>query len=265
MTIDPRPTPEAEHLAEQESLLAELVDQLARQEEALAESASQLAKFREEYLRRFGPLYAEYDRLQAEIARRIAESSGTPEAINEAEDAARRATASQESTGDEAQPQAPVLSRQAPSPDLKALFREAAKRIHPDLATDEDEKSRRHELMAALNAAYDQGDAQAIQNILAGEDARPEAITGDDVGARLMRTIRKIAQVRRRFTELVSLTESLEADPLYRLFQECRDLWEAGDDPLALDEAALRERIAESHIALAQLIAEGARAQRSLS
>ena len=49
--------------------------------------------------------------------------------------------------------------------------REAAKRIHPDLATDAAEKARRHELMAALNAAYERTDVEAIQRILDGENA----------------------------------------------------------------------------------------------
>jgi hypothetical protein len=45
----------------------------------------------------------------------------------------------------------------------------------------------------------------------AAKRIQPEAIRGDDIGARLMRAIRKIAQVRGRFTELVELTEALRS------------------------------------------------------
>ena len=141
-----------------------------------------------------------------------------------------------------------------PAPEVKALYREAAKRIHPDLATDGAEKERRTTLMAALNAAYDAGDADAIQRILDGESSRPEAIVGDDIGAQLMRVIRKIAQVRGRFTELVALNAALRSDPLFVLFDTSREEWEAGGDPLAADEESLRERMMSAHARLTALL-----------
>jgi hypothetical protein len=116
--------------------------------------------------------------------------------------------------------------------------------------------------MAALNAAYAACDEAAIRRILDGESARPEAVVGDDTGARLVRVLRKIAQVRARFTELVQLTEALEADPLYRLFSQCREAWVANEDPLAEDEAALRTRIASAHAQLAALTMADAKRPR---
>jgi hypothetical protein len=104
--------------------------------------------------------------------------------------------------------------------------------------------------MAALNAAYAAGDADAIQRILDAEASRPEAIIGDDIGARLMRTIRRIAQVRDRFTELAELTDALRSDPLFVLFEASRADWASARDPLAEDEVSLRERIASAHARL---------------
>jgi len=251
-----RLTPEAEHLAEQERLVAELTEQLTSKEADFAETGSAFARFRAGYLRRFAPLYAELDRLEAEIAQHIADTEPTPASQAKAAEAAVQAEESQQAIDDQsAEPDADDGNGPATlSPELKALYRDAAKQIHPDLATDDAEKERRQPLMAALNAAYDAGDGDAIQRILDGEASRPEAITGDDIGARLMRVIRKIAQVRGRFTELVELTKALSSDPLYVLFEASRADWEASLDPLAVDEASLRERIASAHARLAALV-----------
>ena len=260
MTTQPHLTPEAKHLAEQERLLEELTDQLTAKEAEFAETGSAFARFRAEYLRRFAPLYVELDRLEAEIARRIAHEEATPAAHAKAAAASARAEESQKALGDgQAAEAADETGPVVVPPELKALYRDAAKRIHPDLATDEAEKERRTTLMAALNAAYDAGDSDAIERILDGEASRPEAITGDDIGSRLMRVIRKIAQVRGRFTELVELNAALRTDPLFVLFEQCRDDWEAGGDALAEDEASLRERLASAHARLAALVMAAAK------
>jgi hypothetical protein len=256
MTSQPRLTPEAEHLAQQEKLLEELTEQLTTREAEYAETGSAFARFRVEYIRRFAPLYAELDRIEADIARRIAADEGTSAAQANADEATARAVESEKALdeADGTSADSVEFGPGAQKPELKALYRDAAKRIHPDLATDPAEKERRHTLMAALNAAYAAGDQDAIQRILDGETARPEAILGDDIGARLMRVIRKIAQVRGRFTELVELNRALRLDPLFVLFEECRPDWEAGRDPLAADETSLRERIAAARARLAALL-----------
>ncbi len=262
MTTQPWLTPEAEHLAEQERLLEDLTDQLTAKEAEVAEAGSAFARFRAEYLRRFAPLYAELDQLEAEIARRIAQEEATLAAHTKAAQAAAQADESQQALGE-----GPARAAEAgdetrptpPAPELKALYRDAAKKIHPDLATDEAEKERRTTLMAALNAAYAAGDADAIQRIVDSESSRPEAIVGDDIGANLMRVIRKIAQVHGRLTELVALNEALRSDPLFVLFETSRAEWEAALDPLAADEASLRERMASAHARLATLVSAAAK------
>ncbi len=261
MTTQARLTPEAEHLAEQERLLEELTEQLTAKEAEFAETGSAFARFRSDYLGRFGPQYAELDRLEAEIASRIAQHEETPAAWAKASEAAARADESQQAIAERSADPSPIEDlpgREAPTDEARSLYREAAKRIHPDLAMDSAEKERRHQLMAALNADYADGDVDAMRRIIDGEDARPEAIVGDDIGARLMRAIRRIAQVRGRFTELVELTDALRSDPLFVLFEECRTDWSAGLDPLAADEASIQQRIASAHARLAALVMEAA-------
>ena len=259
-------TPEAEHLAGQERLLAELTEQLATKETEFATLAAELARFRVQYLGRFAPLYAEIDRLDAEIARQIAANDGSRAAHARAAEAAARADESREAEAEAREAGAAsdkVTERTQPPPELRDLYRQAAKKIHPDLAADDVERERRTALMAWLNAAYEAGDAEAIRRILADEAARPEAIIGDDVASRLLRVIRKISQVRGRLTELAELTEALEADPIYTLFAQSRVAWEAGEDPFAEDEASLRTRIASARAQLTALVMAAARQAES--
>lgn len=240
-------TPEAEHLAEQERLLAELTEELAAREAEFATEGVEFARFRLEYLRRFAPLYAEVDRLEAEIARRLAQQEPTVDRMTEADSAEQRAQDSERILHDAREDAGPAWeaeeARRAPEPELRDLFRQAAKKLHPDLAASDEERTRRTAAMAALNAAYERGDAETIRRILADEAVRPEAVEGDGVAARLVRVLRRIHQVRARLAELQRLTADLATDPMHTLFVQAREEWLAGGDPLAEDEAAIRARI----------------------
>ena len=58
---------------------------------------------------------------------------------------------------------------QAPPEELKIMFRDAAKKIHPDLADDEQDRELRTKFMSELNDAYANGDAEAMDKILGKE------------------------------------------------------------------------------------------------
>ena len=260
-----RRTPEEEHLAEQEHWLAELTEQLATKETEFATASAEFGRFRAAYLRRFAPLYQELDELEAEIARLLAIREDTPAAQGRAQAAASRASESEEAArlaGGAAIPSEPEFAGRAVDPELRDLYRRAAKLIHPDTAADDAERERRTRVMAAVNEAYARGDLEAIRRIIDGEAARPEAIEGDDVASRLVRTVRKIAQIRARFVELVQLEASLTSDAMWQLFADGRNAWNAGGDPLAEDEAALRARIASAKARLEALVSTGTQAQR---
>lgn len=255
-------SPEAEHLAEQERVLGELVERLAAKEADFAETGAAFARFRAEYLRRFAPIYVELDGLERRIAERLAQDDPTPAATATATAATFRAAESQrlleEATAGPPDAMSPS-GDEGPSDDLRSIYRDAAKRIHPDLATDDDEKARRHGLMAALNAAYGAGDIDAIQRILDGEDSRPEAIVGDGIMVELQRVIRRIRQVHGRFKELEQLEDVRRSDPLFTLFEGAREAWQEGHDALAEDEAYLRRQIRSAEARLAALLRAPAR------
>jgi hypothetical protein len=254
-----RRTPEDEHLVDQERLLDEVTEQLATKETEFATLGVEFARFRAAYLARFAPLYAELDRLEAEIARILADRFGDDGAAaaasraqaEEAEARAEESASAAESVEAQPAPQA------EPTPDMKALYRQVAKTVHPDLAGNDAERARRTRLMAAASQAYAAGDEQALQHLFDGEAARPEAIVGEDVGSRLVRVLRKIAQVRERFTELVELHASLEGDPMWTLFDTIREATSQGEDPLEQTERDLRARTRSATAQLAALRAEG--------
>jgi len=57
---------------------------------------------------------------------------------------------------------------------LKKLYRELARRFHPDLGADQAERDRRTAIMSQINAAYAAGDADALQALAEG-DGDPSA------------------------------------------------------------------------------------------
>ena len=84
---------------------------------------------------------------------------------------------------------------------LKSLYREVAKRVHPDLTSDEADRSRRQRLMAEANRAFEQGDAYRLAKILEDSDGRREAIPETDAPPDLARAVRKITlKARLHFT-----------------------------------------------------------------
>ncbi len=143
-------------------------------------------------------LYAELDEWNARLAELRAEQAGTPEAKAEADEARTQAEEAYSAAHGEAAEVQPFT----PSPELKKLYREAAKRVHPDTATDEADRARRERLMKEVNAAYASGDEDALRRILAGLDTSPDAVQGSGIGADLIRVLRQLKQIRDRIAAI---------------------------------------------------------------
>ena len=92
--------------------------------------------------------------------------------------------------------------------------------IHPDLALDDDERERRHGLMAKLNDAYSAGDQNLLNKLVEEYRDSPNLITGDTIGDELVRAIRQIAQVKARLKELREEKFTLELSELFILQQK---------------------------------------------
>lgn len=101
-----------------------------------------------------------------------------------------------------------------PEKELRKLFRELARKVHPDLASDPDERRRRHEFMAEATRAYRADDHRRLQWLLEHWEATPTLPPGWDPDSRLARTNQQIAWVRYRITEMHHLVAALHASPL---------------------------------------------------
>jgi hypothetical protein len=133
---------------------------------------------------------------------------------------------------------------------LKNLYREVARRIHPDLATDEADRVRRQEFMARANRAYEEGDESRLRTILEEYESSPDTIVGEAIGSELVRVIRKIAQVKRRLSEIAGETNLVTQLELMILKTRVSEAAAQGRDILAEMARSIRVRIGEAQSTL---------------
>ncbi|MFE1781880.1 J domain-containing protein, partial [Streptomyces sp. NPDC059506] len=156
---------------------------------------------------RLGPVYARLDELDAQIAEAVAARSGTEEDARAAREARERAMPMPDvdelfgrpapegpdrprdtpqhhrsalappppaPAPDRPTPSAPEPPRRVrPSREAQRLYRELARRAHPDLAQDAAEQERRSAFIARVNEAYGHGDEQRLRELAQEWEAGP--------------------------------------------------------------------------------------------
>jgi myosin heavy subunit len=236
-------SPAEEELAKKRDELVLLQNQLAEQELFLANMRAELAAFEGQYLRQVGTLYAELDDWNAKIAETIAEQDGSEEARSGAAQARAQAEESQAAAHGEA-----AESKEfKPSAELKSLYREAARRVHPDLATDDTDRRRREHLMKEVNRAYQQGDTDALRRIIEEYESSPESVKGTGVAADLERVIRQIKQVRNRLAQIELEITSLINSDIAKLKAKAEQARKEGRDLLAEMAKDVKSRVELAH------------------
>jgi len=254
-------TPEEQELEKKRAELAVLEEELAQRELEVETLEGELRSFERHYLRMVGVKYAELDEIEAQIAEHLARAKPkNKKAQAKAQEARLKAEDSAGATQD-AVVEGAEREEFKPSESLKKLYREAAKSFHPDLTTDEDERERRHRFMAEANQAYQDRDEERLQAILREWKTSPDTVKGEGVGADLVRTIRKIAQVQARLSAIDEQMESLKKSDLYRLRMKVIAAEEDERDLLTEMAEQLDGDIAEARKRLETLtISRGARA-----
>ncbi|MFJ4687777.1 hypothetical protein [Streptomyces sp. NPDC088789] len=203
-------TPEAEQSRPE----ARLEKAVRAAEQALIEYEIAVETFRVEvdnfsrlHHQRLGPMYARLEELDARIAEARAARTGDPEDLAKAHELRARVMPMPDveelfhgwMDGEGLFPEAVAMltdqpvrppQRVRPTEEARRLYRELARKAHPDLAQEEGERTRREEFITRVNAAYARGDETELRE-LAEEWAagpRPEEqgpIESEELYARL--------------------------------------------------------------------------------
>ena len=231
--------PEEEEILRKREELAAIRATLAERELEFVDLRSQLAAFEGRYLRQVGSLYAELDEWKARISElhaRLDPSAAANAQAREAREQARQAY--KDSHG-----KASETRDFIPSPELKSLFREVAKRIHPDFCRDASDLERRTSFMAEANRAYEAGDAETLHRILDEYQDGADAVKGEGIGAELIRIIRQISQARERVAAIEQELSALRQSEIALLKKQAEEREQEGRDLLAELATAVREEI----------------------
>lgn len=247
-----RKTPEELELDRKRAELGAAETQLAQDELDLATLRATLVHLEARYLRVVGSRYAELDDLNARIAEALANQAPEDQEAH-AKATHARVQAQQSASVAGAIPWEQEEQRFKPSEDLKRLFREVAKALHPDLTTDEEGRIQRTRLMAEANQAYQQGDHARLEAILREWETSPDAVQGEGPGPELIRAIRKLSQITERLAAIRIETERLKHSDLFRLKFRMEEAESHGRDLFAEMAFEIGRQIEAARRRLAQL------------
>jgi hypothetical protein len=189
--------------------LAALQLQLAARETELTAASDELRQLQAKYLKAVGGFYRKLVDLEAAIVEaEIAAGLRVPAPPEDAADT--------EDSADVEGPFEGCSNRGAPSTDLKAIYRNLAKTIHPDLALDDPARLRRHSLMAEANRAYAERDEDRLRLILHTFERSPDSVLDDD-DADESRLRRRIASIEDRLLAIDAEFASLHSSAIWQL------------------------------------------------
>jgi hypothetical protein len=247
--------PEDRELARKLEEQAALEAELAERELRAASLRAELSAFERRYIHFVGSRYAELDECKAQMAEQLLREQPGNERVREtAREARARAGETKSAAGEKAFQEPRAFQ---PSPKLKRLYREVAKRVHPDFTSDREDRVQRQELMAEANQAYERGDEARLARILTDYECSPESVHGEGPGAELIRVIRRLSQVRGRGAEIEAEMQDLMRSELYQLKLRVEEAERNGRDVLKemvgqieTQIAAARQRLANPHMSL---------------
>lgn len=228
---------------------------IADRQTELATLNDALSRFARDVLGEVDLLFEEIAGVRAEIAdqqRRLAVLRNEPPPEDDPEeltDAGPPGDSAWESAFEEEQ--APSRHRLAAVDEAEArrLYRDLAKRHHPDLAQDDEERQRRAALMLRVNAAFRDRDLDALRAL---HRAAIPAAPGDarSLADRLGWATREIAR-------LNAILAALTAEHAAVLASDAHALWrrhEIGEDVVEALEAQLRAQLTAHRARLAELV-----------
>ena len=250
------PGPGAEELVRRKAQLLVLSHQLLERERGLDAFRGELHAFETSYRKALGARYARLDELAERLDETATDNGHRPDEPDPDDDGPADRYPGQGVPGGqnwawgEREPDKEPERRAVVGDDAKRLFRQLARRIHPDLAADAQERERRTNLMVAANDAYEQGDVAALERLLEDWHASPEAVTGTGAAAELERTLRRIAQVEASMAGIDEELAELEASAMGWLRRRVEKAAREGWDLLAHMVRELDRQISEAQLEL---------------
>ena len=245
------PDPESDDLAQ---LLREAQQELVAAEKALAEEQATINAFRMQARLKLGDALDEllemHSRWQAMLTSRRLREAGLPfdpaDPLGwQDEVAAAGDELMAEQDGSEEAP-ASIM----PTQDLtaeKRLFRELARRFHPDLGMGDGERAYRTSIMAAINEAYASNDLDTLRDLAGEPDPGQILAGGDGLPAAQRRLQQRLAACQRRQRKVLRQLHALRRETSARLWRRAmvveaagRRWWQEVAQELAAETVRLR-------------------------
>jgi hypothetical protein len=238
-----KPAPEEAELPYRRVELAALRKTLATHERDLTHLRDQLHSFEGRYIRQVGVLYVQLDDWEEKLADLLTGREPKPEPAAAPTSRPQILAAADEQALAEATAVDAFAKQLQAARALRTLFREVAKRLHPDFAANAHDELRRTHLMAQANEAYLRNDAAALHRMLHGYDVSGNWFHREDPAAELARVLTQIAEVRAGINAVLAETTALSQSEMAQLKRTTDHAAANGRDHLAEMAARVRGSI----------------------
>ena len=142
-----------------------------------------------------------------------------------------------------------------PAADLRSLYRELVRRIHPeylfrlrwpDLATGPEEQRRCHEFMAEAGRAYRMQDIGRLQSLLEQWESNPDRIDPTEPVSKILWAMRRLARLRADIQKIKAKIVSAENSAMAQLMQQAEEARLTSFDLLAYMSERVEEQIRQA-------------------
>ncbi len=191
---------EEHNLQKRREELAQFEAKLAERDAQLANIKSGMTEFESRYMNIVGDRYNELASIEKEIAR----MQGLD--FDESYDG--------DSLADD---EVGCGQNRLHSDKLKKLYKEVARKFHPDLTSCPQERQHRHQLMIEVNHAYESGAEEKLQELLEAGTSLQTVETGGASSAEMILLLRKISEARQRLAEIEADIADITASEIYTL------------------------------------------------
>ena len=189
---------EATEIARKRAELKDLEARLAEAEPQLATLQSQMRVFETRYLQIIGARYDELGEIETEIAK-LQGLLPDDELLDG------------ESLADD---EVGCGQNRFHADKLKKLYREVARKFHPDLAEDDHDRHHCHQLMIEANRAYESGAHEALEALL---EAGQTHVAATGSAPELIWLTRRVAELKEQVVNAEQELAALTSSELYRL------------------------------------------------